>query len=106
MVCELDRPAASTGIRVLPRRARHRLNFFGGKGQYPEATAEFVVRTLTISIRYVRFRLAPTYDQVDDLVHEVFLAAWENLPSYQGSRRISAISRMKSACLLSQRTKF
>ena len=30
------------------------------------------------------------YDQVDDLVHEVFLAAWENLPSYQGSGPLRA----------------
>jgi RNA polymerase sigma-70 factor (ECF subfamily) len=55
-----------------------------------KATAEFVARHADDLYRYLRSRLAPFYDQVDDLVHEVFLAAWENLPSYQGSGPLRA----------------
>jgi RNA polymerase sigma factor (sigma-70 family) len=50
-----------------------------------KATAEFVARYADDLYSYLRSRLAPMYDQVEDLVHEVFLAAWESLPSYQGS---------------------
>jgi RNA polymerase sigma factor (sigma-70 family) len=64
-----------------------------------KATAEFVARHADVLYRYLRSRLAPMYDQVDDLVHEVFLAAWENLPSYQGSGPLRAwvmgIARLK-----------
>lgn len=55
-----------------------------------KATADFVARHSDDLYRYLRSRLAPMYDQVDDLVHEVFLAAWENLPSYQGSGPLRA----------------
>jgi RNA polymerase sigma-70 factor (ECF subfamily) len=55
-----------------------------------KATAEFVARHADDLYRYLRSRLAPIYDQVDDLVHEVFLAAWENLPSYQGTGPLRA----------------
>ncbi len=50
-----------------------------------KATAEFVARYADDLYRYLRCRLAPNYDQVDDLVHEVFLAAWESLHGYQGT---------------------
>ncbi len=55
-----------------------------------KATAEFVARYADDLYRFLRSRLAPMYDQVDDLVHEVFLAAWESLPSYQGSGPLRA----------------
>jgi RNA polymerase sigma-70 factor (ECF subfamily) len=55
-----------------------------------KATAEFVARHADDLYRYLRSRLAPMYDQVDDLVHEVFLAAWESLPGYQGSGPLRA----------------
>jgi RNA polymerase sigma-70 factor, ECF subfamily len=55
-----------------------------------KATAEFIARHADELYRYLRSRLAPFYDQVDDLVHEVFLAAWQNLPSYQGSGPLRA----------------
>lgn len=35
--------------------------------------------------RYVHSRLAPRTDVADDLVQDVFLAAWENLGAYRGS---------------------
>lgn len=55
-----------------------------------KATAKFVARYADVLYRYLRSRLAPTYDQVDDLVHEVFLAAWESLPGYQGTGPLQA----------------
>jgi RNA polymerase sigma-70 factor (ECF subfamily) len=50
-----------------------------------KATAQFVARFADGLYAYVRSRLAPRYDEVDDLVQEIFLAAWENLSRYQGS---------------------
>ena len=55
-----------------------------------KATAEFVARFADGLYAYVRSRLAPRYDEVDDLVQEVFLAAWENLNGYQGSGLLQA----------------
>ena len=55
-----------------------------------KATAEFVALYADDLYRYLRSRLAPVYDQVEDLVHEVFLAAWESLPGYQGSGSLRA----------------
>jgi len=55
-----------------------------------KATAEFVALYADDLYRYLRSRLAPVYDQVEDLVHEVFLAAWESLPGYQGSGPLRA----------------
>ncbi|MFZ0283982.1 MAG: sigma-70 family RNA polymerase sigma factor [Terriglobales bacterium] len=50
-----------------------------------KATADFVARYVDSVYGYVRARLAPRYDQVDDLVQEVFLAAWRGLKQYQGT---------------------
>lgn len=50
-----------------------------------KATAEFVARFADPLYGYIRSRLAPHYDQVEDLVQETFLSAWENLSSYTGS---------------------
>jgi RNA polymerase sigma-70 factor (ECF subfamily) len=55
-----------------------------------KATAEFVARFADGLYAYVRSRLAPRYDEVDDLVQEIFLAAWENLNRYQGSGLLQA----------------
>jgi len=55
-----------------------------------KATAEFVDRYAADLYSYVRARLAPQYDQVDDLVQEIFLAAWENLSQYRGTRSLGA----------------
>lgn len=48
-----------------------------------KATAEFVAKYADPIYRYVRSRLIPRMDLVDDLVQEVFLAAWESLASYR-----------------------
>ena len=50
-----------------------------------KATAVFVGRFADELYSYVRSRLAPRYDQVDDLVQEVFLAARQGLEQYQGA---------------------
>ncbi len=50
-----------------------------------KAAAEFVARFSDPLYRYVRHRLMPRADLVDDLVQEVFLAAWDNLASFQGT---------------------
>ncbi len=49
-----------------------------------KATAEFVARYADQIYLYIRSRLIPRMDLVDDLVQEVFLAAWENLATYRG----------------------
>ncbi len=49
-----------------------------------KATAEFVARYADQIYLYIRSRLIPRIDLVDDLVQEVFLAAWEKLATYRG----------------------
>ena len=49
-----------------------------------KATAEFVARYADHIYSYVRRRLIPRADLVEDLVQEVFLAAWENLEKFRG----------------------
>jgi RNA polymerase sigma-70 factor (ECF subfamily) len=49
-----------------------------------KATAEFVARCADHVHRYVRRRLVPRTDLVDDLVQDIFLAAWENLEKFRG----------------------
>src|SRR5260370_9593228 len=55
-----------------------------------KGTAGFVGLCADDIHRFLRSRLAPVFDQVEDLVHEVFLAAWEGLPGYQGSGPLRA----------------
>jgi RNA polymerase sigma-70 factor (ECF subfamily) len=55
-----------------------------------KATAEFVARYADAVYRYVRARLAPRHDQVEDLVQEVFLSAWESLSQYRGTGSLEA----------------
>jgi len=55
-----------------------------------KATAEFVSRHADAVYRYVYSRLVPRTDQVDDLVQEVFLAAWENLSQYRGTSSLGS----------------
>ena len=49
-----------------------------------KATAEFVTRCADSVYGYIRRRLVPHADLVDDLVQEIFLAAWEHLEKYRG----------------------
>jgi RNA polymerase sigma-70 factor (ECF subfamily) len=49
-----------------------------------KATAEFVGRFADAVYRYLRARLFPKPDRVDDLFQETFLAAWKYLPNFRG----------------------
>jgi RNA polymerase sigma-70 factor (ECF subfamily) len=49
-----------------------------------KATAEFINRHADQVHSYVRRRLMPRTEFVDDLVQEVFLAAWESLGKFRG----------------------
>jgi RNA polymerase sigma-70 factor (ECF subfamily) len=64
-----------------------------------KASAEFVARFADGIYSYIRSRLAPRYDHVEDLVQETFLAAWQNLGRYESSGPlqswIMAIARHK-----------
>jgi RNA polymerase sigma-70 factor (ECF subfamily) len=49
-----------------------------------KATAEFVGRFGDAVYRYLRARLFPNPDRLDDLFQETFLAAWKHLPNFRG----------------------
>jgi len=49
-----------------------------------KATAEFVSLHIEALYGYVRYRLFPRGDLIEDLVQEVFLAAWQQLPVFRG----------------------
>ena len=49
-----------------------------------KAAAEFVQTHSDALYRYVRSRLQPRFEFVDDIVQEVFLTAWKSLPRYRG----------------------
>ncbi len=55
-----------------------------------KAAAEFVSKYSDPVYRYARYRLMPRIDLVDDLVQEVFLAAWDNLESYRGKSSLKS----------------
>ncbi len=55
-----------------------------------KATAEFVSRYSDSVYAFVRSRVAPRFDLVDDLVQDVFLAAWEGIRQFQGSGPLQA----------------
>lgn len=40
--------------------------------------------------KYVYFRLAPRADHADDVIQDVFLAAWENLGAYRGNSSLQS----------------
>jgi RNA polymerase sigma-70 factor (ECF subfamily) len=55
-----------------------------------KATAQFVDRYSSPIYGYVRSRLAPRYELVDDLVQEIFLSAWESLAHYRATGSLQA----------------
>jgi len=61
-----------------------------------KATAEFVSRFADGIYAYVHSRLLPRRDLVDDLVQEVFLAAWENLEQYRGTSPLQHASSLSA----------
>jgi RNA polymerase sigma-70 factor, ECF subfamily len=50
-----------------------------------KAAAEFVATHADAVFGYVRHRLAPRIDRVDDVVHDVFVAALAGLASFRGT---------------------
>ena len=55
-----------------------------------KATAEFVALYTDQVYRYVRRRLIPRTDLADDLVQEIFLAAWTNLSKFKGDSSLQS----------------
>src|SRR5688500_777235 len=55
-----------------------------------KATARFVAEYTDCVYGYVRHRLAPRADLVDDLVQDVFLAALGSLPRFLGNAPLRA----------------
>lgn len=55
-----------------------------------KATAEFVARCADHVYGYVKRRLIPRGDLVEDLVQEIFLAAWENLETFRGESSLKS----------------
>src|SRR5262249_36941314 len=55
-----------------------------------KATAEFVALHADAIYAYVRHRLIPRFDSVDDVVQEVFVAAWDNLGNFRGESSLRA----------------
>ncbi|MCU1300496.1 MAG: polymerase, sigma-24 subunit, subfamily [Candidatus Sulfotelmatobacter sp.] len=55
-----------------------------------KATAEFVGRCADCLYPFVRRRLMPHTAFVEDLVQEILLAAWQNLPSFRGDGDLRA----------------
>jgi RNA polymerase sigma-70 factor (ECF subfamily) len=84
-----EQPAASPAIQdQLPAEDHRLLEAIQRKDR--KATAEFVSRYADAVYRYVFARLVPRADQVDDLVQEIFLAAWENLSQYRGTSSLGS----------------
>jgi RNA polymerase sigma-70 factor, ECF subfamily len=50
-----------------------------------KATAQFVSQHADAVYAYVRRRLIPREDSADDIVQEVFLAAWKHLANFRGT---------------------
>src|SRR5262249_24491737 len=65
-----------------------------------KATAEFVTRYADHVYAYVRRRLIPRADLMEDLVQEVFLAAWESLDKFRGD------SSLRHCCLAFRATRW
>jgi RNA polymerase sigma-70 factor (ECF subfamily) len=64
-----------------------------------KATAEFVSMCADWVYPYVRYRILPGRDVVEDLMQEVLLSAWQSLPNFRGESSlrqwILAIARHK-----------
>ena len=55
-----------------------------------KATAEFINTYTDAVYSFIRRHLYPRQDLVDDLVQDVFIAAWENLGHFRGSSSLRA----------------
>jgi RNA polymerase sigma-70 factor (ECF subfamily) len=55
-----------------------------------KATAEFVSLCSDWIYPFVRYRLLPRADVVEDLMQEVLISAWKNLPNFRGDAGLRA----------------
>jgi len=55
-----------------------------------KATAEFVSLCSDWIYPFVRYRLLPRMDMVEDLMQEVLISAWKNLPNFRGDAGLHA----------------
>jgi RNA polymerase sigma-70 factor, ECF subfamily len=55
-----------------------------------KATAEFVSLCSDWIYPFVRYRLLPRTDAVEDLMQEVLISAWKNLPNFRGDAGLRA----------------
>ena len=53
-----------------------------------KATAEFVSQCADYAYPFVRRRLLPRKESVEDLMQEILLAAWQNLPNFRGDSNL------------------
>src|SRR2546423_11404559 len=55
-----------------------------------KATADFVGRCADWVYSFVRYRLMPRTEMVEDLMQETLLAAWQSLPNFRGDGNLSS----------------
>src|SRR5215472_6648073 len=55
-----------------------------------KATAEFVSLCSDWIYPFVRYRLLPRMDMVEDLMQEILISAWRNLPNFRGDAALRA----------------
>ena len=55
-----------------------------------KATAEFVSLCSDWIYPFVRYRLLPRMDMVEDLMQEILISAWKNLPNFRGDAALRA----------------
>src|SRR5215469_10739416 len=55
-----------------------------------KATAEFVSLCSDWIYPFVRYRLLPRMDIVEDLMQEILISAWKNLPNFRGEAGLRA----------------
>src|SRR5215471_21637166 len=55
-----------------------------------KATAEFVSLCSDWIFPFVRYRLLPRMDIVEDLMQEILISAWKNLPNFRGDAGLRA----------------
>ena len=87
---DLGKPHAATEQPDVPPNHEDALLVSAVLRRDRKATAEFVARYSDDVYRYVKSRLWPRDDLVNDIVQEIFLAAWERLSQYRGTGPLQA----------------
>ena len=66
-----------------------------------KATADFVGRCSDWVYSFVRYRLTPRTEMVEDLTQETLLAAWQSLPNFRGDGNLHYAVRRAGALVRS-----